>query len=180
VGYCEYVHAHPEDVLNRRYHDDEYGYPLHSDRALFERLALEINQAGLSWSLILKRRESLRAGFHGFDPAAVAAFGEQDALRLLADPGVIRNRRKIEAVIENARRLNALRNEYGSFEAWLDAHAPRPRQAWIRLFRQAFVFTGPEVTGEFLVSSGYLPGAHDRTCPVYPRVAAAGPAWLGK
>lgn len=178
MSYCDYVHDHPEDEINRRYHDEEYGFPLHADRGLFERLALEIDQAGLSWTLILKRREFLRSAFDGFDPEAVAAYGARDMARLLADPGVIRNRRKIEAVIENARRILALRTEYGSFEGWLDAHHPRGLQEWTRLFKQVFVFTGPEIVGAFLVSTGYLPGAHDATCPIYPRIVRQKPAWM--
>jgi len=180
VGYCEYVREHPEDVLNCRYHDGEYGYPLHADRDLFERLALEINQAGLSWTLILKRRGQLCQAYDDFDLEAVAAYRSRDKERLLADPGVIRNRRKIEAVLENAGRIKALYREYGSFEGWLDAHTPRQLDEWVRLFQQTFLFTGREVTREFLVSTGYLPGAHEATCPVYPRIAALGPAWLRK
>ncbi|MGD0612161.1 MAG: DNA-3-methyladenine glycosylase I [Anaerolineales bacterium] len=180
MSYCDYIKNHPEDELNRRYHDEQYGFPLHADNDLFERLALEINQAGLSWTLILKRRELLRSAFDGFDLEVVAACGAQDMARLLADPGVIRNRRKIEAVIENARRIQSLCAEAGSFEAWLDAHHPRPLEEWARLFKQTFVFTGREIVGEFLISTGYLPGAHDATCPIYTRIARLNPAWLRK
>jgi len=178
MSYCDYIHDHPEDKLNRHYHDEEYGFPLHVDRDLFERLALEINQAGLSWTLILKRRGFLRSAFDGFDLEAVAAYGARDTARLLADPGVIRNRRKIEAIIENAQRIQALRAEAGSFEAWLDAHHPLGLEEWTGLFKQTFVFTGREIVGEFLVSTGYLSGAHDTTCPVYARIARLNPAWL--
>jgi DNA-3-methyladenine glycosylase I len=178
VSYCAYIRDHPEDELNRRYHDELYGYPLHADSDLFERLALEINQAGLSWTLILKRRDLLRRAFDGFDLVAVSAYGEKDTARLLADPGVIRNRRKIEAVIENARRIQTLRAEYRSFEGWLDAHQPRSLEEWTSLFKQTFLFTGREIVAEFLTSTGYLAGAHDATCPIYARIARLEPAWM--
>lgn len=174
-SYCEVAPGHP---LHGPYHDDEYGFPLRDDAALFERLVLEINQAGLSWLLILKRRDGFRAAFEGFDLDRVAAYGPEDEARLLADPGVIRNRLKIAAVIENARRLVVLRDEYGSFAAWLDAHHPRDHADWVRLFRASFRFTGPEIVREFLLSTGYLPGAHDARCPVYRRIAALDPPWM--
>ena len=178
TSYCAYLRAHPEDGLNRRYHDEEYGFPLSDDAALLERLALEINQAGLSWSLMLKRQENFRRAFAGFEVDAVAACGERDVERLLGDAGIIRNRRKIEAVIENARRIQALRPEYGSFLGWLDRNHPLPLVGWVRLFKQTFVFTGQEIVHEFLVSTGYLPGAHDPDCPAFDRIARLGPAWM--
>ena len=85
TSYCEYLHDHPEDTLNKLYHDREYGFPLEGDAALLERLALEINQAGLSWTLMLKRKDAFHDAFEGFDVDKVAAYGEQDVARLLAD-----------------------------------------------------------------------------------------------
>jgi DNA-3-methyladenine glycosylase I len=178
TSYCAYLRAHPEDGLNRRYHDHEYGFPLADDAALLGRLALEINQAGLSWTLMLKRKENFQRAFDGFDVDAVAAYGETDVARLLADAGIIRNRLKVKAVIENARRIRQLRPEYGSFQGWLDSHHPLPREEWVKLFKKTFVFTGGEIVKEFLLSTGYLPGAHDPDCPVYTRIARKGPAWM--
>ena len=174
-GYCSVAPGHP---VHGPYHDEEYGFPLRDDAALFERLTLEINQAGLSWLLILKRRQGFRTAFEGFDIDRVAAYGEAEEARLLADPGIIRNRLKVRATIENARRLVALRERHGSFAAWLDAHHPRPREAWTKLFRGTFRFTGPEIVGEFLMSTGYLAGAHSPDCPVYPRIQALEPPFL--
>lgn len=176
--YCEYVRAHPEDECNRRYHDEEYGFPLVEDDALLERLALEINQAGLSWITILKKKDNFQHAFEGFEVARLAAYGEKDIARLLADAGIIRNRRKIEAVIENARRILEIQKEHGSFKAWLDSHYPRNLEEWVKLFKQTFVFTGGEIVGEFMVSTGYLPGAHDPDCPAYKRIAKLHPAWM--
>jgi len=165
--YCEYVLTHPEDTYNKAYHDTEYGFPIEDDNQLFERLIFEINQAGLSWITILKKADNFRRAYEGFDLAKVAAYGEDDRARLLADAGIIRNRLKVNAAIENARRIQALRAEYGSFKGWLDAHHPQPLEDWVHLFKKTFVFTGGEIVREFLVSTGYLPGAHDETCPVY-------------
>ena len=177
ASYCEYLHEHPEDTLNKMYHDNEYGFPLKEDAALVERLAQEINQAGLSWSLILKRKDNFHRAFEGFDVDIVAAYGEQDVARLLADAGIIRNRLKINAVIENARRIQGLRAEFGSFKGWLDAHHPLSLEGWTKLFKKTFIFTGGEIVKEFLVSSGYLAGAHDADCPVYEQIARLQPAW---
>ncbi|MGD0876943.1 MAG: DNA-3-methyladenine glycosylase I [Anaerolineales bacterium] len=177
ASYCEYLQEHPEDTLNKLYHDNEYGFPLKEDAALLERLAHEINQAGLSWTLILKRKEAFHRTFEGFDVDKVAAYQEQDVARLLADAGIIRNRLKINAVIENARRIQGLRGEFGSFKGWLDAHHPLSLEDWTKLFKKTFVFTGGEIVKEFLVSSGYLPGAHDADCPVYSQIALLRPAW---
>ncbi len=175
MSYCDAAPGHPE---HGPYHDTEYGFPVADDAGLFERLVLEINQAGLSWLIVLKRRAAFRDAYAGFDIDAVAAFGERDRARLLADAGVIRNRLKIDAAIENARRLVALRADHGSFSAWLDAHHPRTIEEWVKLFRATFVFTGPEIVREFLVSTGYLPGAHEQSCPVHARVAALAPPWM--
>ena len=172
--YCEAAAGHP---FHGPYHDHEYGFPLRGDDELFERLMLEINQAGLSWLTILKKREGFRRAYHGFALETVAAYGEADRERLMADASIIRNRLKVNAAIENARRVLALRESHGSFAAWLDAHHPLSRAEWQKLFKRTFVFTGGEIVGEFLLSTGYLPGAHREACPVHSRVLAAGPPW---
>ncbi len=173
--YCDVAPGHP---FHGPYHDTEYGFPVEDEPALFERLVLEINQAGLSWLTILKKREAFRQGYHGFDVDRVAAYGARDIKRLLADAGIIRNRLKIEAAIENARRIQGVRESHGSFAGWIAAHHPRTKPDWVKLFRQTFRFTGGEIVGEFLMSIGYLPGTHRPDCPVYQRIAALGPAWM--
>jgi DNA-3-methyladenine glycosylase I len=172
--YCDAAPGHP---WHGPYHDHEYGFPLTGDDELLERLALEINQAGLSWLTILKKRDAFRRAFEGFEVERVAKYGDTDRARLLADAGIIRNRLKVDAVIENARRILALRETHGSFAAWLDAHHPLPKDEWVKLFKRTFRFTGGEIVGEFLMSTGYLPGAHQPDCPVYARIVASGPAW---
>lgn len=173
--YCDIAPGHP---WHGPYHEREYGFPLEGDAQLFERLALEINQAGLSWLTMLQKREAFRRAFRGFEIERVARFGKRDEARLLADRGIVRNRLKVAAVIENARRLRRLRGGYGSFAAWLDAHHPRDKTAWVKLFKATFVFTGGEITGEFLKSTGYLPGAHRPDCSVFPRIAKLSPPWM--
>jgi DNA-3-methyladenine glycosylase I len=165
------------DPLHGPYHDLEYGFPVESDEAFFERLVLEINQAGLSWATILKKRDGFRAAYRGFDLDTVAAFGDEDVARLLADASIIRNRLKVEAAISNAKRLQEIRAVDGSFRAWLDRHHPRDKQEWVKLFKKTFRFTGGEIVGEFLLSTGYLPGAHHENCPVYQQVLAKKPSW---
>jgi DNA-3-methyladenine glycosylase I len=173
--YCRVAPGHP---FHGPYHDHEYGFPLREDDRLFERLVLEINQAGLSWLTILKKRENFRRAWDGFDIDVVAAYGEAERSRLLADAGIIRNRLKIDATIENARRLQHIRESHGSFAGWLDHHHPMDRPAWVKLFRSTFRFTGGEIVGEFLMSTGYLPGAHEQDCPVYERIAGLRPPWM--
>jgi DNA-3-methyladenine glycosylase I len=153
---------------------------------------LEINQAGLSWLTILKKREAFRRAFHSFDPERVARYGAREKRRLMADAGIIRNRLKIEATVANARTILALRESHGSFANWLDAHLliddhgppstvnnprPRTRPEWVKLFKHTFRFTGGEIVGEFLLSTGYLPGAHRESCPVHRRILKLRPAW---
>jgi len=178
MTYCQYLREHPEDSLNKKYHNREYGFPLTSDSALLERLVLEINQAGLSWVTILKKKEAFHNVYGEFDVDRVAAYAEADTNRLLGDASIIRNRLKVKAAIENARRIQGLREEYGSFKGWLDGHHPLTLDEWTKLFKMTFVFTGGEIVNEFLVSSGYLPGAHETGCPIYRRIEKLHPAWM--
>ena len=178
TSYCDYCNAHPEDTFNRVYHDTQYGFPLTNDNLLFERLVLEINQAGLSWITILKKADNFRQAYSGFDIDAIAAYGEADRARLLADPGIIRNRLKVNAAIENARRIQALRGEFGSFRGWLDGHHLLGKDEWTKLFKKTFIFTGGEIVNEFLLSTGYLPGAHVEDCPVYAEIQMQNPPWI--
>lgn len=176
-AYCDFA---PGDPLHGPYHDWEYGFPQRNDDVLLERLVLEINQAGLSWATILKKRPNFLKAYRGFDLDKVARFGERDVTRLLADAGIIRNRLKVNAAIENARRIVAIRESHGSFAAWLDAQHPLTKAEWVKLFRRTFLFTGGEITGEFLMSLGYLPGAHRPTCPTYRKLAKLSPPWMAK
>lgn len=175
MSYCKVAPGHE---FHGPYHDTEYGFPSRDERVLHERLALEIMQAGLSWLIVLKKRGGMNAAFRDFDVDTVAAFGARDVKRLLNDAAIIRNRLKIESIIDNAKRIRALRLSHGGFAAWLDAYHPQPLDNWVKLFRQTFRFTGGEVVNEFLMSLGYLPGAHGVGCPVQKRIVRAKPPWL--
>ena len=173
--YCDAAPGHP---WHEPYHDEVYGFPVKDDNVLFERLVLELNQAGLSWLTVLKKEEDFRRAFDGFDVASVAAYGDKDRARLLGDASIIRNRLKVDAAIHNAAVIVGLQNEFGSFAAWLDLHHPKEKQDWVRLFKKTFKFTGGEITNEFLMSTGYLPGAHRENCPVFKKIAACNPPWM--
>ncbi|MBM3797874.1 MAG: DNA-3-methyladenine glycosylase I [Acidobacteria bacterium] len=169
ASYCHFCRERPEDDVHRRYHDDEYGRAIEDDDELFARLILEINQAGLSWETILRKQPAFRAAYSSFAIDKVAAYGDDDRARLLADAGIVRNRLKVDAAIHNARRVQELRSTHGSFKAWIDLHHPRPLEAWVKLFRRTFKFCGSEIVKEFLMSTGYLPDAHDADCYMQPK-----------
>ncbi|NBU36054.1 MAG: DNA-3-methyladenine glycosylase I [Bacteroidetes bacterium] len=164
MSYCLSVKALPENHVSRIYHDHVYGVPVKDDRLLFERLVMEINQAGLSWLTILKKQENFKKAFDFYDIRKIANYGDKEIERLLQDEGIIRNRLKIEAVIFNAKAVLVLMDKHGSFKAWLELNHPLSLQEWVKLFRKTFKFMGPEIVREFLVSLAYLPGAHDEFC----------------
>lgn len=166
-SYCNFVSTLPKDDLHRKYHDTQYGFPIEEDNELFGRLILEINQAGLSWTTILKKQDNFRKAYSGFDIKKIAKYKEKDFERLMNDAGIIRNRLKIEAAIANAITVLKLSKEHGSFKSWLDYHHPLSKEEWVKLFKKTFRFTGGEIVNEFLMSTGYLPGAHVPSCPIY-------------
>ncbi len=134
-------------------------------------------QAGLSWDTVLRRRETMRAAFEGYDVDRIADYGACEKARLLADKGIIRNRRKVEAIIANAIVVRGMRATHCGFAGWLDAHHPRDKSTWVQLFRATFRFTGTEIVSEFLASLGWLPGAHSKDCPAFARIALLNPPW---
>jgi DNA-3-methyladenine glycosylase I len=165
------------------YHDDEWGVPVHDDRRFFEFLVLEGAQAGLSWSTVLRKRERYREVFAGFDPARVARFGARDVGRLLADPGIIRNRLKVEGAVRNAKAFLALQDEHGSFDAWvwrfvggapivnrrratrdLPATTPESDALSRDLAKRGFTFVGSTICYAFMQATG-LVNDHAVHCP---------------
>jgi len=174
MSYCDYVNNNSSEsadyLLHKQYHDHQYGFQIDDDDELFGRLILEINQAGLSWTLMLRKQDSFRKAYSDFSIGKVATYTEEDRERLLQNPGIIRNRLKINAAIVNAQKIVELKKEYGSFKNWLDAHHPLPLSDWLKLFKKNFKFVGGEIVNEFLMSTGYLPGAHSAGCPVYQKV----------
>jgi DNA-3-methyladenine glycosylase I len=163
------------DELYAAYHDDEWGVPLRDDRALYELLTLEGAQAGLSWSTILRKREGYRRAFAGFDPAKVARFGPARVEKLLQDPGIVRNRLKVESTVENARRVLEVQEEPGGFSGllwgfvdgeplvggWksladLPAETPLSKAMSKELKRRGFRFVGPTVCYAFMQAAGLV------------------------
>lgn len=179
MSYCQYIQtlAANEAPWHKHYHDHDYGFPLKTDNELFERLVLEINQAGLSWTTILKKKENFFKAYDGFAIDKVAAYGAKERDRLLNDAGIIRNRLKVDAAIHNAQVIQQLQQSHGSFAKWLNAQHPLSREEWTKLFKKTFRFTGGEIVNEFLMSTGYLPGAHTEDCPIYPKLLKKKPRW---
>ncbi len=180
MSYCSAIESmQPEErrKLHKNYHDKHYGFPIGNDDELFGRLIMEINQAGLSWETILKKEEGFRKAYKNFSIKKVAAFNEKDQERLMSDAGIIRNRLKINAAIENAKCIIVLQKQYGSFSGWLEHNHPKTKQEWVKLFKNTFRFTGGEIVNEFLMSIGYLPGAHDSDCAVMKKVMKSKPMW---
>lgn len=173
--YCDVA---PNDPVHAEYHAKEYGWPETDEARLFERLILEINQAGLNWALILKKRDGFKDAYSAYDIEKIAAYGEADRERLLADERIIRNKLKVNAVIHNAQVVLSFRESHGGFANWIAAHHPLTKPDWVKLFKKTFKFTGGEITGEFLMSIGYLPGTHRDDCPIYKRIAKQKPAWM--
>jgi len=173
MSYCTYIQSitKEKDLVHKEYHDKHYGFPIEDDDELFGRLILEINQAGLSWSTILHKEKNFRKAYHNFSIKKIAKYNDKDFERLLGDEGIIRNRLKINAAIENAKTILQLQKEFGSFKNWIDHHHPKTKEEWTKLFKKTFRFTGGEIVNEFLMSTGYLPGAHDADCPVGKQLA---------
>ncbi len=166
-----------EDNVHKVYHDHKYGFPINDDNELFGRLILEINQAGLSWETILKKEIGFRKAYDSFNIDKVASYGEKDKARLLGDASIIRNKLKVNAAIYNANRIKEIQDEYGSFQEWLNDHHPLDRLEWTKLFKKTFKFVGGEIVNEFLVSTGYLPGAHEKSCPIFDKTIVEKPKW---
>jgi len=163
------------DPLYTAYHDQEWGVPLHDERRLFEMLTLEGAQAGLSWLTILRKREGYRKAFAGFDPELVAAFDDTDTVRLLADPGIVRNRLKIASAISNARAVMEVQARYGSLDAFLwgvvggrpirnnwksiteiPCRTPRSDTLSKELKRRGFRFVGSTICYAFMQATGMV------------------------
>ena len=169
-SYCKFVAKLDDDNLHKIYHDTKYGFAVNDDNELFGRLILEINQAGLSWITILKKENNFRKAYANFNIKTVAKFNEKDIQRLLNDPGIIRNKLKVNAAIYNANAILTIQENFGSFKQWLDFNHPMSKTEWVKLFKNTFKFTGSEITNEFLMSLGYLDGAHVPTCPIFKKI----------
>lgn len=182
MSYCKAIESLEGERkrVHQEYHDNHYGFPIHDDNELFCRLILEINQAGLSWETILKKQENFRRAYSNFNIKKVAAYTTRDRERLTKDAGIIRNRLKINAAIENAKAILEIQKEHGSFEKWLESHHPKSKEEWVKIFKKTFRFTGGEIVNEFLMSIGFLPNAHQESCRIFARTLKAKPMWARK
>jgi DNA-3-methyladenine glycosylase I len=165
--YCFYAQNCPEGHVHKVYHDQFYGFPIEDDHELFGRLILEINQAGLSWTTILHKAENFREAYENYDIRKIASYGDEEEARLLKDAGIIRNKLKVKAAINNAQSILQIQEEFGSFKSWLDQNVGLEKNEWVKLFKSHFKFVGGEIVNEFLMSTGYLPGAHHPECPTF-------------
>jgi DNA-3-methyladenine glycosylase I len=170
MSYCKYCQDLPEENIHKHYHDFQYGFPLETDNELFMRLILEINQAGLSWNTILMKKDNFFKAYDGFDIYKVANYGDADKERLLTDAGIIRNKLKVNAAINNAQLIIEMQKKNGSFKSWIEKSYPLSIEEWVKLFKSHFKFVGGEIVKEFLQSTGYLPTPHDKDCPVYEQI----------
>ncbi len=158
---CAWAQASPE---LQKYHDTEYGFPVTDNRAYFERLILELFQAGLSWRTILAKRSAFRHAFAAFSPQKVGAFTYKDIQRLKDDKNIVRNTLKIEAAIYNARVFDRLARRKGGFKSFIETLPLDNRSATISVFKQTFKFMGPKIVEEFLMSTGHWPVRHEAGC----------------
>jgi DNA-3-methyladenine glycosylase I len=182
-----------DDPLMTRYHDEQWGVPVHDDRMLFEMLTLEGAQAGLSWMTVLRKRENYRRALAGFDPLRIARFTARDRTRLLKDEGLIRNRAKVESTVKNARAFLEIQKEYGSFDTFLwsrvggipvqgkrrtprdlPAQTPLAEQLSKELKKRGFGFVGPTIIYAFLQAVGVV-NDHLTTCFRHKILAKASP-----
>ncbi len=172
MSYCKAIQKmKPADFLvNKNYHDNHYGFKIENDDELFCRMVLEINQAGLSWNTILHKEHNFRKAYSNFIVKKVATYKEKDIDRLMNDAGIIRNKLKINAAIHNANVIISLQKQYGTFKKWIDTNHPKEKEGWVKLFKKTFKFMGGEIVGEFLMSTGYIAGAHDIDCVVYKKL----------
>ena len=178
--YCSNFNKGLLNDIHDNYHNYTYGFPENNDNKLFEKLVLEINQAGLSWEIILKKYKGLYKAYSGLNIIKVANYRNSDIKELLENKGIIRNKLKIFSIIYNAKVILEIQSNHKSFKLWLDKHSFLNIEDWIKLFKTKFKFTGYNITKEFLLSSGYIEGAHKKNCKVYKEILRKSPKWYKK
>jgi DNA-3-methyladenine glycosylase I len=178
MSYCSFCNEREEHDVHRDYHESQYGFPIEDDNELFGRLILEINQAGLSWGTILNKQQNFRKAFDNYSIAKIANYDEIKIQELLTNAGIIRNKLKVRSVVYNAQQIQYFKEDLGSFKNWLDSNHPKSKEEWTILFKKTFKFVGGEIVNEFLMSTGYLKGAHDENCIIFDVVKKTNPKWL--
>jgi len=170
MSYCKNCANLPSDNVHRVYHDTAYGFPIEDDFELFGRLILEINQAGLSWDTILKKQSTFYEAYDAYDYHKIAAYEQQKIDELLSNPGIIRNRLKVNAAIHNAQKIIELNQQFGSFKNWIESQNAKSLDEWVKIFKKNFKFVGKEIVNEFLMSISVLEGAHESYCEIHHQI----------
>ncbi len=163
-SYCAFCNSASAPKIHSQYHKKEYGINPKKDKLFFEALVLEINQTGLSWDLVLKRRNTIKLAFENYNLNKISNFNKKNINDLLSNNKIIRNKKKIIAIIYNSKIFIEIIKDNGSFKKWMDKNKNKSLDQWIKLFKKKFKFTGPSVTKEFLIATGYIAGAHDLNC----------------
>jgi DNA-3-methyladenine glycosylase I len=169
MSYCDFCKDLPNEDIHKIYHDHHYGFPISDDNELFGRFILEIFQAGLSWNTILQKESHFRIAFDHFSIEKIANYQEDKINQLLANQSIIRNILKIRSVIYNAQQIIEIQKEFGTFNNWLYLQNVKDLPDWVKLFKKRFKFVGNEIVNEFLMSTGILDGAHDKSCSIYEK-----------
>ena len=175
--YCDWCRSGNATDIHIHHHDLEHGIPPDNDNQLFSRLCYEVLQAGLSWDIILKRRDGLHAVWHDFDVQTIARLSDEDIAVIASDVRNIRHGQKAFAIRHNAQAFEALAMEHGSARAWLYGLGETDPKVWQKLFKARFKFTGATIQDEFLMGTGVRIGAHGEECPRYAVALAAGAPW---
>ncbi len=175
--YCDWCRSGNATEIHIHHHDLEHGIPPDTDNQLFSRLCYEVLQAGLSWDIILKRRDGLHAVWHDFDVPTIARLSDDDLSVIAADVRNIRHGQKAVAIRHNAQAFEDLAMEHGSARAWLYGLGETDAKVWQKLFKTHFKFTGATIQDEFLMGTGVRVGAHAEECPRYAAALAAGAPW---
>ena len=170
MSYCSYCRSQDENSLHKWYHDEVYGRMSKTDDELFGRLIMEINQAGLSWDIVLNKYADIKKAYAHFSIVKIAAFKNKEIHILKNNAKVIRHELKIRSIVYNAQQILRIQKEFGTFGIWILKNQQNSIENWTRIFKKNFKFVGKEIVSEFLKSNGIIPGAHDEDCPVYHKL----------
>ena len=167
MSYCSYCREQEKDSIHRWYHDVVYGKMSKNDNELFGRLIMEINQAGLSWEIVLQKYDGIKKAYAQFEVQKVAQFESNKIASMMRNPQIIRHELKIRSIVYNAQQILQIQKEFGTFKKWILMNNQNSLDNWVKVFKKNFKFVGKEIVKEFLTSNGILNGAHDKNCPEY-------------
>ena len=171
MSYCTYCQNQPEESIHRWYHDTVYGRMSKNDNELFGRLIMEINQAGLSWNIVLRKYDGIKKAYGDFDILKISHFDDQKISHLMNDKNIIRHELKIRCIVYNASQILRIQKEFGTFQRWILENRQNSIENWTKLFKKNFKFVGKEIVKEFLISNGIIEGAHNKDCSSFNKTA---------